>query len=228
MKTYNIHFLCIFLAGTLILITTFNSNAENCKEPVIANISDNINDWQFTDPKAWTLSKDEEGNSVLCLNESSNYEPPVRSPKSIALIKDKEWENFTLVIQAKQTGKEYGHRDLCFFFGYQDPSHFYYVHIATKADDHAHSIFLVNGAPRVSIAKDRTQGVDWGNDYHQIKITRNTTTGKIEVFFDDMKKPIMSTEDKTFLKGKIGLGSFDDTGCFKQLKIWNTDNLEKQ
>lgn len=176
--------------------------------------------WEMTDPKAWSLLKDENGNSMLCLNGPSNYEPPVRSPKSIAILKDLDWEDFILEVDAKQTGKEYGHRDLCFFIGYQDPTHYYYIHIASKADEHAHSVFLVNGAPRVSIAKERTKGVDWGNDFHKVRIIRKCEDGKIEVYFDDMSKPIMIAEDKTFLKGKIGLGSFDDTGCFDNLKIW--------
>ncbi|HOK10501.1 MAG TPA: hypothetical protein PLJ10_12690, partial [Candidatus Hydrogenedens sp.] len=54
------------------------------------------------------------------------------------------------------------------------------------------------------------------------KIVRDTKTGKIEVYYDDMDKPIMVAEDKTFLKGRIGLGTFDDTGCFDNLQIWNT------
>jgi len=178
--------------------------------------------WEMTDPNVWTVSTDDKGNHLLCLTGSSQYEPAVRSPKSIALLKDIELEDFTLIVNAKQTGKEYGHRDLCFFFGYQDPKHFYYAHLATKADEHAHSIFLVNDAPRVSIAKERTNGIDWGQDFHQIKIVRDTKSGRIEVYYDDMTKPIMVAEDKTFLKGRMGLGTFDDTGCFDNLQIWNT------
>jgi hypothetical protein len=121
-----------------------------------------------------------------------------------------------------QTGKEYGHRDLCFFFGYQDSSHFYYVHLATVADPHANSIFLVNGAPRVSIAQKRTNGTDWKTGFHRIRIVRNVETGTIRVYFNDMKVPVMETVDKTFLVGEVGLGSFDDTGDFDNLSIRGT------
>ena len=175
--------------------------------------------WTATDDNAWEVINDED-NAVFSLYEKSDYDPPVRSPRNIALIKDLNLTDFVFQARVKQSGREYGHRDLCVFLGHQDSSHFYYIHIASKADPHAHSIFLVNAAPRVSIAKERTEGVDWGSGYHQIRIERDSTAGTIKVYFDDMKKPIMMTEDKTFLSGGIGLGSFDDTGYFDDIRIW--------
>jgi len=176
--------------------------------------------WEFTDPKAWKIVE-EEGNSVLALVRPSRYEPSVRSPKSIAWIKGLDVGDFVLEVDAKQTGREYGHRDLCFFFCKQDESHFYYVHLATAADDYANSVFLVNGAPRVSIAKERTSGTDWGsNVWRKIRIRRTVADGHIEVFFDDMDTPVMIAEDTTFTSGPIGLGSFDDIGRFDNLRIW--------
>lgn len=175
--------------------------------------------WVATDPKAWKV-KEEDGNHVFALWRSSEYQPPVRSPHSIARIKELEVTDFILEAKMKQTGREYGHRDLCVFFGYNDPSHFYYVHIATKADAHANSVFLVNGEPRVSIAKERTDGTDWGTDYHLVRVERRTESGTIRVFFDDMDKPIMTAEDKTFLSGGVGFGSFDDVGQIDDVRVW--------
>ncbi len=175
--------------------------------------------WIATDPKAWEV-KEEDGNHVFALCRSSEYEPPHRSPHSIARIKDLDVTDFVIEARMKQTGREYGHRDMCIFFGYNNPSHFYYVHIATKADPHAHSVFLVNDAPRVSIAKERTDGADWTQDYHLVRIERDTESGSIKVFFGDMEKPIMTAEDKTFLSGGIGFGSFDDTGNIDDIRIW--------
>ncbi|MGI6461905.1 MAG: hypothetical protein ACOX5J_17775 [Candidatus Hydrogenedentales bacterium] len=176
--------------------------------------------WQPTDPKAWAVVKDGAGHAYA-LKDDSDYTPPVRSPLSISLLKDVEVTDFILQADMKQTGKEYGHRDMCVFFGYQDPAHFYYVHIATKADPHANSVFLVNGAPRVSIARERTEGTDWGGDvYHKVRVTRDTASGEIRVFFNDMDTPIMTARDKTFLHGKVGFGSFDDTGNVDNVVLW--------
>ncbi len=175
--------------------------------------------WTPTDAKAWKVIE-EDGESVYSLSGASDYAPPVRSPKNISLLDGLDVSDFVIEADLKQTGKEYGHRDLCIFFGYNDPSHFYYVHIATKSDPHANSIFLVNGAPRVSIAKERTDGTQWGTGYHKVRIVRKVESGLIQVFFDAMDKPIMVAEDKTFTGGKIGFGSFDDTGNFKDIRIW--------
>lgn len=184
-----------------------------------------MGDWIMTDKSAWK-HLDEEGGKVLALVGKSDYKPEVRSPLNIARIKDLEVEDFVIDVKVKQTGREYGHRDLCFFFGYQDPSHFYYVHIASKSDPHANSIFIVNGEPRVSIATERNDGTKWSEDYHNVRITRDTKSGAIAVYFDDMEKPIMKAEDKTFLKGGVGFGSFDDTGNFDDVKIWEKKKIE--
>lgn len=176
--------------------------------------------WTFTDADAWNVIEDGEDNHVLALERSSKYEPKVRSPRSIAWINDLDVGSFRLDIKIKQTGREYGHRDSCLFFGKQDAEHFYYVHIATVADPHAHSIFLVNNEPRVSIATERTDGADWGSKkFQHIRIDRNVETGSIDVYFNDMEKPIMHTVDKTFTSGAIGIGSFDDVGHFDNIVI---------
>lgn len=190
-----------------------------------SDFSGDLAAWTMTDPKAWKIAEDE-GDSRLSLFGKSNYEAEVRSPHNIARVKDVDVSDFVMDVDAKQTGREYGHRDLCFFFGYQDPSHFYYVHLATSADDHANSIFLVNGSARVSIAQKRTNGTDWKQGFHHIRIERDTKSGSIKVYFNDMDTPVMETVDKTFLHGTIGLGSFDDTGNFDNFKIHGVAHTE--
>ncbi len=112
---------------------------------------------------------------------------------------------------------------MIFVYGYQDPAHFYYTHIATAADDHAHNCFIVKAAPRLKFAGEVTKGVNWGLDvWHHVRIERKASTGTVRVFFDDMEKPIMTGEDKTFAAGAIGFGSFDDTGKIANIKVWGT------
>jgi hypothetical protein len=179
--------------------------------------------WEMTDAKAWEVAEDPAGNHVLALERSSQFEPPYRSPLNIALAKDAEFGSFEMTARLRQTGREYGHRDLCLFFGYRDAAHFYYLHLATKADDHANSIFIVNGAPRVSVAETRTSGTAWDDKFHTVRIRRDADSGKIEVFFDDMTKPVMTATDKTFTTGRIGVGSFDDVGRFDDIRVTKLD-----
>lgn len=176
--------------------------------------------WAPTDPEAWQVIA-EDGNHVYALTQQSAYEPAVRSPFNIAWVKDLDVTDFRMELRFKQTGREYGHRDLCLFFGKQGDSRFYYVHFAPQADPHANSIFLVNDEPRVSIASERTEGTRWQDDvYHTARIDRDAKTGRITVYFDDMDTPAMVADDLTFTSGTIGIGSFDDTGCFDDIRIW--------
>jgi len=177
------------------------------------------NRWVPTDPNAWKVVPRDQGH-VYSQHRQSKYVPPVRSPFNIARIKDLSVSDCTIQARMEQTGREYGHRDMVIVFGYQDPAHFYYVHIATKADAAANSIFIVNGAPRVSIAQERTDGTDWSTGFHDVRIVRDTASGSIEVFFDNMTKPIMRAVDQTFLQGGVGFGSFDDTGNLDDVMVW--------
>lgn len=179
-----------------------------------------LKEFRFTDPAAWAFAKTNE-ISALALVKQSQYKPGVRSPVNIALIADKVFGDFVLEADLIQTGKEYGHRDMCLFFGFQSPTNFYYTHIATAADPNAHNVFIVNGAPRKNFAKETTKGVNWGlGVWHKVRLERNATAGTIKVYFDDLTKPIMVAEDKTFASGQIGFGSFDDTGMVDNIRIW--------
>lgn len=181
----------------------------------------------MTDPAAWVISKEEKGGGALELVKQSKYQPPVRSPVNIALISEKVFGDFILEADLIQTGREYGHRDMCLFFGFQRPGQFYYAHIASKADPNAHNIFRVNDLPRTNIAQRTTTGADWGlNIWHKVRLERDTGAGTIKVYFDDMKEPIMVAEDKTFGAGRIGFGSFDDTGKIDNVKIWGRELAE--
>jgi hypothetical protein len=187
-----------------------------------------LQDFRFTDPAAWRLARTND-TTALELVKQSQYKPVVRSPVNIALIADKVFGDFVLEADLIQTGKEYGHRDMCLFFGFQSPTNFYYTHIATAADPNAHNVFIVNNAPRKNFAKETTKGANWGlGVWHKVRLERNVTAGTIKVFFDDMAKPIMLAEDKTFATGQIGFGSFDDTGMVDNIRIWAPSVETKQ
>jgi hypothetical protein len=177
----------------------------------------------MTDPAAWQFASD--GRSfALALVQQSKFEPAVRSPVNIALIKDHQFGDFVLEASLTQTGREYGHRDMCIFFGVQDPTHFYYVHLATAADDHAHNVFIVNDQPRSKIALRTTKGVNWGLEvWHRVRLERRLAEGTIKVFFDDFNEPVMVASDKTFAAGWIGFGSFDDTGKIDDIRVWTPE-----
>jgi hypothetical protein len=185
---------------------------------------DELTGWDFTDKAAWRITRlDDRHRRVLEQFRESQYQPPVRSPLNIALVQGHDLGDFVMDLQVRSTGRDYGHRDLCLFFDYQDPSHFYYVHLGKQADAAANSIFRVDGKPRVSIAEKRTQGTPWTEGWHHVRIVRTGQDGLIQVYFDDMKTPVMTAHDRTFRHGRLGVGSFDDTGMFDELRLWGKE-----
>jgi hypothetical protein len=175
--------------------------------------------WQPTDASAWKITKTDAGNVYSQFKKRSNYNPPHRSPYNMSLLKDVPVADFVLEAKVLSTHPDYGHRDVCLFFGYQDPAHFYYVHLGKKTDAHANQIFIVNDAPRTKISLTTTPGTDWDDQWHHVKIVRKTEDGTIEVYFDDMDKPVMTAKDKTFAWGSVGIGSFDDTGDWDSIRL---------
>ena len=196
-------------------------------------------DFMMTDPAAWEVIDVDDGRA-LALTGKSEYEPPFRSPYNIALIKGKTFGSFVLDVDIQQSGvkgtpiKEYmrqyenaadapgyAHRDHCFFFGFQDPAHYMYIHVAKHGDNNAHNVFVVNEAPRTPITDFRTIGVDWGVEvWKKIRIVRDVDKGTVALYFDDMLTPIMIADDVPFEEGFIGFGSFDDIGWVDNIKIW--------
>jgi len=176
-----------------------------------------------TDPTAWRLAT---VRGAPCLEQfkGSAYQPPHRSPLNRVFLGDVRFGDFVLEASLEQTSKDYGHRDMCLFFGFQDPAHFYYVHIATKSDPHAHQIFIVDDAPRKAISTSTTSGAEWGRDeWKRVRLERRLQEGTIRVWFDGAAEPIMTATDKRLGTGWIGLGSFDDTGRVASVSLWGPE-----
>jgi hypothetical protein len=176
--------------------------------------------WEPTDPKGWKVIETKQGKVFSQFRKDSASKPPHRSPYHIALVKDVVVSDFVLQAKCQSTVKDYPHRDLCLFFGYQDAAHFYYVHLGKRTDDHANQIFIVNAADRKKISTRTTPGTNWTDGWHNVKVVRSVADGTINVYFDDMKNPVMTAKDTTFTWGRVGVGSFDDTGNWDDVKLW--------
>lgn len=176
-------------------------------------------DFVFTDASRWRHHADGDTRGLELLGKSK-YKPKHRSPTSIALLRDLEVRDFDLEVDLKQTGRNYGHRDMCLFFGFQGPSSFYYTHMATSPDQNAHNVFRVHDAPRTNIAPVAEHGIDWGQDvWHHIRVERRVAEGTIRIYWDDGQAPILTAEDNTFDWGRIGFGSFDDSGIVTNIVV---------
>ena len=207
----------VFCAG--VSLSLFASAQD--KLPVVfeENFEKGADRWEPLDKAQWDIKKTDQGQVFSQHKKETTYKPPHRSPTNVALLKDVVVGDMELTAKVKSTHPDYGHRDAVIFFGYQDPAHFYYVHLGKQADDHANQIFIVNNAPRTKISITSTSGTNWTDNWHNVKVVRKPSDGTIEIYFDDMTKPVMTAKDKTFGPGRIGVGTFDDTADFDDIVI---------
>ncbi len=177
--------------------------------------------WTANVPAHWQVAK-EEGSFVYQLT-APGKEGMVRAPTSWSLLKDFDVSSFVFTGRLKcKSDLSNMHRDICLIFHFQDPTHFYYVHFAAISDEAHNIIAIVNGKDRQKISHEPPgrsilRLVDF--EFHDFKVTCDADTGEIKAYLGDMKTPILTAADKTLGQGLVGIGSFDDTGSFDDIKL---------
>jgi hypothetical protein len=111
-------------------------------------------------------------------------------------------------------------------FNYVDALHFYYTHLSgdrgTEQAVH-NGIFIVNGEPRRRIAGLEAPPALPDGAWHRVRVARDVSASSIEVFVDGQSRPLFSVTDPTFVCGQVGIGSFDETGDFDDVKLSSSD-----
>jgi hypothetical protein len=174
--------------------------------------------WEPVTKPAWSWERTER-SKVFELVKNVPLTESVRAPFNRNLVKDVSVGDFQLDIDLQSTTHDYPNRSLCLFFGYQDPAHMYYVHFGRQTSDTSNQVFIVNGEDRKPISTKTTSGTPWDDAWHHARVVRRAKAGTIDVYFDDMRTPVMTAVDTTFPMGQVGIGSFDDTGRFDNVVL---------
>ncbi len=181
--------------------------------------SGRLDPWQFPYPEDWVIGTE---GPLHFLHMLRNREPLVpRRPVQFALLKGVNVGSFSFQAQVRRE-----HRSLLMVFNYVDTLHFYYTHLSvdpgTKVEVH-NWIFIVDGGPRHRIAGTEAAPVLPDTNWHKIRVQRDIQSGSIEVFVDAERAPRFSVIDRTFTCGQLGLGSFDETGDFADVRLTSED-----
>jgi len=200
--------ICILIAS----ITPITTIAQEVVRPL-----DFSEKWTLADPQAWAWEKSDAG-PVLSLKKQSEFTSNIRRPRNLAWFDGRTWGSFRLTAEVRLDLFNDGNNDVCIAFGQTSETKFYYAHLGETADGvHLH-IHLVNDADRQPITKTRVDSLPWKPEHwHQLAIERDVNAGTIRVSFDG--KEVLAAEDRTLGEGKIGLGSFDDLGSFRAVKV---------
>jgi hypothetical protein len=174
-----------------------------------------LQDWDLDGNGSWAVH----GN-VLTLEKAGTPGGPIRRPAAIAVLKSRPLESFTLRLELRSTAPvDLAVRDVLLIFGYQSPSRFYYVHLSAKTDPVHNGIFVVNDADRRRLDEPTSKARLLDQSWRKVRLERDAGSGRVAVFFDDESVPALEASDRTLTSGRVGVGSFDETGEFRSISI---------
>ena len=159
----------------------------------------------------WSVVADN-GNNALFLN-TTEYNPLIGNRLGEHIISPDSYSDFTLTVEAKTNeSASNGNADYALVFGFEDGKNYYYM-LFNRTMSNA-QLFLVDEGVRQELATV-TQSLLIDEEYHDVEVRRIGDT--IEVKFDNTV--VLQTVDSTFLTGKIGLGSYNDSAYFDNIRI---------
>ena len=157
---------------------------------------------------------------LLVLSKAGTPGGPIRRPSALAVLKSDPLVRATVQVEMRSTAPEdVKNRDLEIIFDYESPYRFYYVHLAGITDPNHNGVFLVDNKDRRRIDEGTAPPQLKDREWHRVRLERDGSNGRIEVFVDDSKQAVLKAMDTTIASGRVGLGSFDDTGEFRNFSV---------
>lgn len=173
--------------------------------------------WSVPAAADW-LNLHDEGVPVLRLNHERGPLPGPRRPIQFALAQTPDLGDVTVDADVMPLG-----RSLLFVFAYRDAAHFDYAHLSidtATAQPHHNGIFHVYDGERVRIsAAAGPPAFSASKRWYHVQLTRDAKTGKVQVNVDGQPIPALTAVDVSLAEGKVGIGSFDETAQFKNVRI---------
>ncbi|HET8550801.1 MAG TPA: hypothetical protein VFL57_22490 [Bryobacteraceae bacterium] len=176
--------------------------------------------WTVLDAADWKVGREGTAQVLRLLQAKGPLPPPApRRPRQFAIAQTPMWERVTVDAEVKPLG-----RSLIVVFAWRDDAHFNYAHISTDTKTHVHNgIFHVYGGERVRISPQREPPAFPGNNkWYRVRLTHDASTGIVAATVDGREIPALNAVDLSLGPGRIGLGSFDETAEFRNVKIGGT------
>lgn len=170
--------------------------------------------WSPLIASRWSVVMNE-GDNALHLNTTS-YSPLTGERPGEIILLPNSYEDFTFEVQAKlNEPMSNANADYVLVFGYQDKNNYYYM-LFNNAQNNTQLFRVIDG----SREELNTADSDWITDtaYHTVSIKRQDN--RIEVRFDN--KVVLQTTDSTFGAGQLGLGSYNDSAYFDNVRVVGT------
>jgi hypothetical protein len=174
-----------------------------------------LSDWTLDGSGGWEVK-----DGLLVLSKAGVPAGPIRRPAGLAILKTPPLGTLTFEVDLRsEEPVDLLVRDVDLIVDWQSPTRFYYVHLAAKTDPVHNGIFLVADADRKRL--DQPTSVPQLKDkaWHHVRLERDAASGRIAIFVDGSTMPVLEATDATLRTGRVGLGSFDETGQFKNIVV---------
>jgi hypothetical protein len=140
-----------------------------------------------------------------------------RRPTHFALAETPAFRRVTVEAEVRRNK-----RSLIFVYAWQDKDHYNYAHIssdmAVKQNVH-NGMFHIFGGERVRISSlDGPESLP-SQEWTPVKLVFDGESGRCYVEVNGKRNPSLEAVDLSLRYGRVGLGSFDETGDFRNVKI---------
>jgi hypothetical protein len=178
--------------------------------------------WAPVTPAKWQFPGDQ-----VILAEAGEARPGPRRPFEYAVLTaGTAYGDVRIDAEVRiDTPVEITNRDVIIVFDHQSDTKFSYAHLSQDNTIYPHNgIFVVNDADRLRI-DDQWNGTTGAppaitdTAWHHVRVVRCASTGEIAVYVDGSKRPLMTAVDTTLASGRVGFGSFDNTGRLRGLRV---------
>ncbi|MFF9511982.1 PQQ-dependent sugar dehydrogenase [Streptomyces sp. NPDC014724] len=181
--------------------------------------------WEPVTPAKWAYTERE-----TILTEPGVAHPGPRRPFEYAVLTaGPRYSSVTVEAEVRiDTPVEITNRDVILIWDYQSDTRYQYAHLSSDNSIYPHNgMFTVDDADRLRI-DDQWNGTlgappaikDEG--WHKVRLTHCADTGETAVYLDGSRNPLITATDPVFASGRVGFGSFDNTGRIRHLKVTGT------
>jgi hypothetical protein len=147
-------------------------------------------------------------------------EPPPgtpRRPQKIALADTPSFRRVTVEAEVRRNKKS-----LIIVYAWQNDSHYNYAHISsdTAATTNVHNgMFHVFGGERVRISPLDGEASLPTQEWTPVRLVFDGDSGRCYVEVNRKRNPSLEAVDLSLRYGRVGLGSFNETGDFRRVRI---------
>lgn len=169
--------------------------------------------WTVQNARDWIV----EGDELRLVVPGQPPPGQPRRPQKYALAQTEPFRTVTLEAEVRRNG-----RSLVLIYAWQDEAHYNYAHISSDPAEKVHvhnGMFHIFGGERVRISLLDGPPSLPSQEWTPVRLVFDGDSGRCYVEVNGKRNPSLEAVDLSLRFGRVGLGSFDETGSFRNVRI---------